>query len=75
MAFNTSGVATSGVVARDLDYDGSDAHFDRDNNVGASDLLALLANWGSHPPKGDCPADVAGDRSVDSCDLFILLEN
>ena len=48
---------------------------DGDGQVGASDLLILLANWGPCPPKGDCPADLNDDGSVGAADLLILLSN
>ena len=49
--------------------------FDGDGHVGTSDLLSLLADWGSCPPKGKCPSDLNGDGSVGTADLLILLAN
>ena len=48
--------------------------WDIDDNgiVGASDLLALLANWGTDP---DGPPDFDGDGNVDQSDLAVLLTN
>ena len=45
---------------------------DDNSNVGASDLLGLLASWG--PCKG-CPADFDGSGSVGASDLLALLAN
>ena len=45
---------------------------DESGNVGASDLLTLLASWG--PCKG-CPADFDGDGNVGASDLLALLAN
>lgn len=62
-----------------LKYPGQDpsipGDLDGDGQVGASDLLILLANWGPCPPKGECPADLNGDGSVGAADLLILLAN
>ncbi|MEE8154220.1 MAG: hypothetical protein V3T53_04585 [Phycisphaerales bacterium] len=49
------------------------ADLDDDGNVGASDLLTLLASWG--PCKDDCPADFNGDGNVGASDLLALLAN
>ncbi|MEE8153764.1 MAG: hypothetical protein V3T53_02260 [Phycisphaerales bacterium] len=43
---------------------------DGDGNVGASDLITLLAAWGPNPGH---PADLDGDGSVGSSDLLTLL--
>ncbi len=51
------------------------ADFDNDGNVGASDLLALLAAWGACPNKADCPEDLDGDGNVGASDLLALLAN
>ena len=48
---------------------------DGDGHVGVKDLLILLGDWGSCPPKGDCHADLDGDGSVGVKDLLILLGN
>ena len=48
------------------------ADLDGDGNIGVSDLLALLANWG--PCKG-CPADFDDDGFVGVSDLLALLAN
>lgn len=43
-------------------------------NVGASDLLALIAAWGPCPPApAACPADFDHDGSVGASDLLALL--
>lgn len=47
---------------------------DASGNVGFSDLLVLLASWGSCPqPPDPCPANLDGDGDVDFGDLLILL--
>lgn len=46
------------------------ADLDGDGNVGLSDLLALLAAWGSKP---NGPPDLDGDGNVGLGDLLILL--
>ena len=46
------------------------ADLDGNGDVGASDLLALLASWG--PCKG-CPADFDGNGDVGASDLLALL--
>ena len=43
---------------------------DRDGVVGVSDLLQLLAGWGSC---NACPADLDGDGAVNVADLLSLL--
>lgn len=49
---------------------------DGDENVGASDLLTLLAAWGTCPqPPTTCPADLNSDGCVGSTDLLTLLGN
>ena len=48
---------------------------DGDGQVGASDLLILLANWGRCDSCEDCPADVDGDCIVGAADLLMLLVN
>ena len=54
-------------VLGDLDGSGS---------VGAADLLALLASWGSCPDLPEtCPADLDLDNIVGASDLLILLAN
>ncbi len=54
---------TPGNCPWDLDANGS---------VGASDLLSLLASWGSCK---DCPADFDGNGAVGASDLLALLFN
>ena len=46
------------------------ADLDGNGNIGASDLLALLASWG---PCEDCPADLDGNGNVGASDLLALL--
>ncbi len=46
------------------------ADFNGDGNVEASDLAALLGNWG---PCVGCPADFDDDGDVDAADLALLL--
>lgn len=49
---------------------------DGDKNIGASDLLTLLAAWGTCPqPPTTCPADLDSDGCVGSTDLLTLLGN
>lgn len=49
---------------------------DRNGQVGVSDLLLLLGQWGPcSPATTDCPADLDFDGTVDHCDLDILLAN
>ena len=42
-----------------------------DNSVNVTDLLALLAAWGSCPPL--CPPDINSDGNVNVTDLLALL--
>ncbi len=56
----------AGISACPWDIDGA-------GNVGASDLLVLLASWG--PCKGCCPADFDGTGNVGASDLLALLAN
>ncbi|MCH8153401.1 MAG: hypothetical protein IH830_13635 [Planctomycetes bacterium] len=51
------------------------ADLDDDDTVGILDLLALLADWGDCPVKGDCSADLNGDGNVGILDLLVLLAN
>lgn len=53
-------------ITGDLDGDGS---------VGVSDLLILLASWGSCANCDDCTADLDGNCTVGVADLLILLAN
>ncbi len=46
------------------------ADLDGDGSVGASDLAALLGDWG---PCAGCPSDMDGDGVVDAFDLALLL--
>ena len=46
-----------------------------DCEVGATDLLILLASWGPCDDCGKCPADLNGDCVVGAADLLILLAN
>lgn len=48
------------------------ADLDGDGSVGASDLLALLAAWGTNPGG---PPDFDGDGTVGASDLLALLAN
>ena len=48
---------------------------DGDGSIGASDLLILLANWGSCNVCEACAADLNGDCTVGAADLIILLAN
>ncbi|MCZ6857852.1 MAG: hypothetical protein O7F70_07610 [Gemmatimonadetes bacterium] len=48
---------------------------DNDGQVGASDLLILLASWGSCEDCGACAADLDGNGVVGASDLLILLSN
>ncbi len=46
-----------------------------DGTVDVSDLLILLAAWGSCDDASNCPADLDGNGVVDVSDLLILLAN
>ena len=66
----------------DLDGDGRidscviPGDVDGDGIVGITDLLILLAEWGSCPaPPDPCPADLDGDGAVGIGDLLTLLAN
>ena len=48
---------------------------DGSGDVGVSDFLDLLGNWGPCPPKGDCPADFDGSGDVSVSDFLKLLGN
>lgn len=48
---------------------------DGDGSVGASDLLILLASWGSCADCDDCTADLDNNCTVGAADLLILLAN
>ena len=48
---------------------------DGSGDVGVSDFLDLLGNWGPCPPKGDCPADFDGSGDVGVSDFLELLGN
>lgn len=48
---------------------------DGDCQVGASDLLILLVNWGACADCQDCSADIDGNCTVGASDLLILLAN
>ena len=49
--------------------------FDGSGDVGVSDFLDLLGNWGACPPKGDCPWDFDGSGDVGVSDFLDLLGN
>ena len=51
------------------------ADLNGDCEVGAADLLILLASWGPCDDCGKCPADLNGDCVVGAADLLILLAN
>ncbi len=63
----------SATFDRLLDEYLSPADFDRDEDVDAGDLLALLANWGPCDDCEDCPHDLNGDCVVGGGDLLFLL--
>ena len=48
---------------------------DNDGQVGVSDLLILLLNWGPCQGCEDCPADLDNNCVVGVSDLLILLAN
>ena len=48
---------------------------DGDGQVGVSDLLILLADWGLCDDCNDCPADLDGNCNVGIADLLLLLAN
>ena len=46
--------------------------------VNIQDLLAVVAAWGSCPPTGSCPADIAppgGDDVINITDLLMVVSN
>jgi glucose/arabinose dehydrogenase len=49
------------------------ADFDCDGQVGVTDFLALLANWGPCPVPTACPWDVDRDGQVGVTDFLLLL--
>ncbi len=49
------------------------ADFDGDFAVGVTDLLFLLASWGTIDSCGENPPDFNGDGDVDHGDLMALL--
>ena len=51
---------------------GSQFDLDGDSSVGASDLLLLLAQWGTDPGG---PPDFDGDGTVGASDLLLLLSS
>ncbi len=55
-------------AASALDF--CDADLDSNGDVGVTDLLILLANWG---PCAGCPGDLDGNGSADVVDLLALL--
>ena len=65
--------ATVGVVLTPVQ--GPLGDLDGDGQVGASDLLILLTNWGPCEPCGACPPDLDGNGVVGASDLLILLVN
>lgn len=49
---------------------------DGSGDVGFSDVLVLLADWGVCPPPPDaCPGNIDGDGDVDFADLLIVLSS
>ena len=65
-------VANPNLVLLNMDAEDCPADIDDDGNVGASDLLVLLAAWGSNPGG---PPDFDGDGNVGASDLLALLVN
>ncbi|MEE8155121.1 MAG: hypothetical protein V3T53_09245, partial [Phycisphaerales bacterium] len=62
------------VFAAEAGSGSGSADLNGDGQVGASDLLILLASWGPCPdPPECCPADIDGDGQVGASDLLILL--
>lgn len=57
------------------EFQGSSCDLDGDGSVGTSDLLILLANWGSCADCDNCPADLDDNCAVGVSDLHILLGN
>jgi hypothetical protein len=51
------------------------ADLDRDGIVGVVDMLAMLAEWGPCPNKGECVADLDGDLAVGVLDFLMLLSD
>jgi len=68
---NATGVpfGETGVVLKIVTMTGD---LDADGNVGNSDLITLLADWGPCP---GCPADIDGDGVVGFTDLQFVLAN
>ena len=73
--FTSNGAPGRLWAVRIAETPGIPGDLDDDGQVGVSDLLILLANWGPCPPKGDCIGDLNGDDSVGVADLLILLAN
>ncbi len=48
---------------------------DGDGNVGAADLLQLIAAWGACPACDECAGDLDADCAVGVIDMLALLEN
>ena len=74
MTPNGPPVPTQGIWANDIavwSVPLCPADLSGDGSVDVSDLLSLLAGWGSC--NGDCPADLTGDGAVDVSDLLLLL--
>lgn len=48
---------------------------DGDGQVNGSDLLVLLANWGTCDPGSRCSGDIDSSGEIDGSDLLLLLSN
>ncbi len=67
--FSLEGTACPGVPKEQ----GCVADFDGDGVAGLSDLVQLLAAWGTCAKGEGCPEDLNGSRDVDLGDLIVLL--
>lgn len=72
---SVDGVASNNIARYACGPDGVLGDLNGDGVVDVSDLLMLLAQWGTCPLSENCPADLNGDGAVDVSDLLILLAN
>ncbi len=69
------GIVSAARLEFTVEVDELPGDLNHDGQVGITDLLILLSQWGPCPPKGQCPADLNDDGSVGILDLLILLAN
>ncbi|MCH2136758.1 MAG: hypothetical protein MK101_09275 [Phycisphaerales bacterium] len=62
-------VASVQIIAQETQCDSCVGDITGDGEVGANDILSLIAQWG----QGDGPADLDGDGMVGASDLLIVL--